>query len=222
MAPGVYNSLWFLGSFTGDWYRVVSQPGGRRPPGLAPKMVWGVCFADCRPTALSADWQSTPRVLLFGLLSSSLLLFLQRFGRYVFWRLKVKSWLQANKNTWILNSCTRLWLTESEQATSVDSIKDVVWSSPKVPEFDKHLKKAGGQICRNVVEITIKVKTIVWKPLMIEIVKICLRNFDNYTSSGLKTSIHINCLDDHTVLLPAPIYAINVVYLLSLAYLKME
>ena len=56
---------------------------------------------------------------------------------------------------------------ESEQATPVDSIKDVVWSSVKIPEFDKHLKKAGGHIGRNVVEITIKMKTIVRKPLMI-------------------------------------------------------
>ena len=28
--------------------------------------------------------------------------------------------------TGILNTCTRLWLTESEQATPMDSIKDVV------------------------------------------------------------------------------------------------
>ena len=61
-----------------------------------------------------------------------------------------------------------LWLTESEQATPVDSIKDVVRSSVKVPEFDKHLKKAGGHIGRNVAEITIKMKTIVRKPLMIK------------------------------------------------------
>ena len=40
--------------------------------------------------------------------------------------------------------------------------------SVKVPEFDKHLKKAGGHIGRNVVEITIKMKTIVQKPLMIK------------------------------------------------------
>ena len=46
----------------------------------------------------------------------------------------------------------------------VDSIKDVVRSSVKVPEFDKYLKKAGGHIGRNVVEITIKMKTIVRKP----------------------------------------------------------
>ena len=49
--------------------------------------------------------------------------------------------------------------------TPVDSIKDVVQSSVKVPEFDKHLKKAGGHIGGNVVEITIKMKTIVRKPL---------------------------------------------------------
>ena len=58
---------------------------------------------------------------------------------------------------------------ESEQATPVVSIKDVVRRSVKVPEFDKHLKKAGGHISRNVVEITIKMKTIVRKTLMIKI-----------------------------------------------------
>ena len=45
---------------------------------------------------------------------------------------------------------------------------DVVRSSVKVPEFDKHLKKAGGHIDRNVAEITIKMKTIIRKPLMIK------------------------------------------------------
>ena len=54
------------------------------------------------------------------------------------------------------------------QATPVDSIKDIVQSSMKVPEFNIHLKKAGGHIDQNVVEITIKMKTIVWKPLMIK------------------------------------------------------
>ena len=80
---------------------------------------------------------------------------------------QVQSSLQASNNTGILNACTRLWLTESEQATPVVSIKDVVRSSVKVPEFDKHLKKAGGHIGRNVVEITIKMKTIVRKTLVI-------------------------------------------------------
>ena len=50
----------------------------------------------------------------------------------------------------------------------MDSIKDVFRSSEKFPEFDKHLKKAEGHISRNVVEITIKMKTIVRKPLMIK------------------------------------------------------
>ena len=45
---------------------------------------------------------------------------------------------------------------ESEQVTSVDSIKDVVRSSVKVPEFDKHLKKAGWHIGRKIVEIKMK------------------------------------------------------------------
>ena len=56
---------------------------------------------------------------------------------------------------------------ELEPVTPVDSIKDVVRCSVYVPEFDKHLKEAGGYIGRNVVEITIKMKTIIRKPLMI-------------------------------------------------------
>ena len=51
--------------------------------------------------------------------------------------------------------------------------------SVKVPEFDKHLKKAGGHIGRNVVEMTIKMKAIVRKPLIIKIIKLCLRNLVN-------------------------------------------
>ena len=68
---------------------------------------------------------------------------------------------------------------ESEQVTPVGSIKDVVRSSVKVPEFDKHLKKAGGHIGRNFVEMTIKMKTKNRKPLMIKINKLRLRNLDN-------------------------------------------
>ena len=36
-----------------------------------------------------------------------------------------------------------LWLTESEQATPMDSIKDVVRSSVKVPEFNKKTPEEG-------------------------------------------------------------------------------
>ena len=54
----------------------------------------------------------------------------------------------------------------SKQATPVDSIKDVVQSSMQVPEFNKHLKKARGHNCQKIVEITIKMKTIIPKPLM--------------------------------------------------------
>ena len=61
----------------------------------------------------------------------------------------------------------------------VDSIKDVVRSSVKVPELGKHLEKAGWHIDRNVVVITIKMKTIVRKPLMIKIIKLRLRNLNN-------------------------------------------
>ena len=60
----------------------------------------------------------------------------------------------------------------------MDSIKDVVRSSVKVTEFDKHLKKAGGHISRNVVEIIIKMKTIVRKPLMIKIDKLYVQTND--------------------------------------------
>ena len=92
--------------------------------------------------------------------------------------LQVQSWLQTSKNTEILNTCTRLWLTESEQTTSVDSIKGVVRCSVKVLEFEEHLKKAGWHISRNVLEITIKMKTMVQKPLMIKktwIIRICYK-----------------------------------------------
>ena len=58
----------------------------------------------------------------------------------------------------------------------VDSIKDVVRISVKVPEFDKHPKKAGGHVGRNLLEITIRMKTIVRKHLMIKIIKVRLKN----------------------------------------------
>ena len=88
----------------------------------------------------------------------------------IIWRLEVQSWMQANSNMGIFNTCIRLWLTESEQATPVDYIKDVVRSSVLAPEFDKkHLKKTGGHIGRNVGNITIKIKTIDRKPWLMKI-----------------------------------------------------
>ena len=42
------------------------------------------------------------------------------------------------------------------------------------------LKKAGGHIDRNVVEITIKMKIIIRKTLIIKINKLRVRNLDNY------------------------------------------
>ena len=43
----------------------------------------------------------------------------------------------------------------------------------------QHLKKAGRHIGQNIVEITINMKTIVLKPLIIKIIKLRLRNLDN-------------------------------------------
>ena len=48
------------------------------------------------------------------------------------------------------------------------NVSDDISSNMKVPEFDKHLKKAGGHIGQNIVKITIKMKTVVWKLLMIK------------------------------------------------------
>ena len=65
----------------------------------------------------------------------------------------------------------------------MDSIKDLVQRSVKVPEFNKYLKKAGGHISWNIMEITIKMKTIVWKPLMIKekfVILLCIIDFHFY------------------------------------------
>ena len=80
---------------------------------------------------------------------------------------------------------------ESEQATPVDSIKDVVQSSVKVREFDKHLKMAGGHIGRNVVEITIKTKIIVRKPLMIKKRLICNKTQTTNRDNAVYQFVHI-------------------------------
>ena len=89
----------------------------------------------------------------------------------------------------------------------MDSIKDVVRSSVKVPEFDKHLKKAGGHIGRNVVEIAIKMKTIVRKPLMIKINK--LDRAEHWRIRRLKESAHMLGYND---LLSRPSMELNTIW----------
>ena len=71
----------------------------------------------------------------------------------------------------LLLACSQDWTCNLQLIVSLEKVK--------VPEFDKHLKKAGGHIGRNIVEITIKIKTIVQKHLMIKIIKLRLRNLDN-------------------------------------------
>ena len=96
----------------------------------------------------------------------------------------------------------------------MDSIKDVVRSSVTVPEFDKHLKKAGGRIGRNVVEITIKMKSIVRKPLMIKISVFISNNsiYHNNTISLPKT-VWVIWVSWHTnfvgYLIPHPFFYTN-------------
>ena len=57
------------------------------------------------------------------------------------------------------------------------------------PSLDKHLKKAGRHIGWNLMEITIKMKTIVLTPLMIKIIKLRHRNLDNFMPPYLTLSI---------------------------------
>ena len=100
---------------------------------------------------------------VFGLLSPSLLLLLfpQRFGRYI---LRPYSGVCRTR--------------EPSRNFELRPLLNP-WRSPVlIPEFDKHLKKAGWHISRSVVEITItiKMKIIVRKPLMIKKRKYIYRN----------------------------------------------
>ena len=140
------------------------------------KLQWLICHKakqNANPSGLRVK-QICQKNIIYGLLvidQTDLPELISLNVKY-YWMLQVQSRLKASNSTGILNTCTRLWLTESEQVTPEDSIKDVVRSSVKIPKFDKHLKKPGGHIGRNVVEMRIKMKTIVQKPLMIKI--ICL------------------------------------------------
>ena len=75
----------------------------------------------------------------------------------MFWAICPPAFLRCLSNS---RTFMELWTTSL--------IKDVVQSSVKVPEFSW-----------NIVEITIKMKTIVQKPLMIIIIKLRVRNLDN-------------------------------------------
>ena len=103
-----------------------------------------------------ACWFLSLRV--FGPLSSSLMLFSQRFSRYV---LRPSSGVCRTR----------------EPSRNFELCPLLNRSSVKVPELDIHLKKAGGHIGWNIVEITIQTKTIVRKPLIIKIQRVILISF---------------------------------------------
>ena len=84
----------------------------------------------------------------------------------IIWRLQVQSWLQVSNNTGILNTCTRLWLTESEEATHCGFTKgrcSMFREGSRVRETPEEGWRTNWP---NVVEITIKMKTIVRKLLI--------------------------------------------------------
>ena len=70
----------------------------------------------------------------------------------IIWRLQVQFWLKASNNTGILNTCTRLWLMESELVTPMDSIKghnskfregSQVWQKPEEGQKTYRPKRCG-------------------------------------------------------------------------------
>ena len=96
-----------------------------------------------------------------------------------FWPICPPAFFRCLSNSGTFTELRTTSFIESTGVTWFWFNKDVVQSYVKVLEFNKHLKKAGGHIGQNVVEITIKMKTIVRKPLKIKITKLCLRNLDN-------------------------------------------
>ena len=78
---------------------------------------------------------------------------------------------EINNNEYLLLLSTWLWLTRTEQMFCL------------VPEFDrKHRKKAEGRINRNIVNKTMKMKTIVGIISVIKLIELRQRNFDEYLS----------------------------------------
>ena len=75
----------------------------------------------------------------------------------------------------------------------------------------KHLKKAGGHIGWNVAKTTIKMKTIVRKTWMIKIIKLSLRNSDNYNLSFHDFSLlHFLLLGYHSTDLLHNLLSLNI------------
>ena len=113
-----------------------------------------------------AWWFLSLRV--FGLLSSSLLFFPQHFGWYVFrpssgvCRTQEPSW-NFELHPLLNSQGSPVLIPLAITGTSVKYSYIVTRLQSGL-----NLKKAEGHITQNVVEITIKMKTIVWKPLMIK------------------------------------------------------
>ena len=143
-------------------------------------------------------WMTTSLLRVFGQLSSSLLLFPQRFGRYVFQPSAGACRTREPSRNFELHLLLNprgspvpipLAITGYKCKVFLYCYSPLVriepatsrWLSPyKLREPTPiTLKKAGGQIGRNIVEITIKMKAIVLKPLMIKINQFRLRNLDN-------------------------------------------
>ena len=80
----------------------------------------------------------------------------------------------------LLLNCSEDWTCNLQMIVSLEAQGTNAYNRYAMcPAGQKHLKKVGGHIGRNVVEITIKMKTIVRKTLMIKINKLRLRNLDN-------------------------------------------
>ena len=97
-------------------------------------------------------------------------------------RFQVQSWLKASNNTGILNTCTRLWLTESEQATPpthrgfnkgcYSKFREGSWVQQTPEDSQKTYQQ---KCCGN----NNKDEDNSPKTLMIKIIKLHLRNLDN-------------------------------------------
>ena len=78
----------------------------------------------------------------------------------------------------LLLACSQDWTYNQQMIVSLEAKGTNAYNRYAMcPAW--HLLQAGGHIGRNIVEITIKMKTIVRKPLMIKIINLRLRNLNN-------------------------------------------